>query len=170
MPGSASADVPSVSNRGGSLFANVTNSHTLVFGTATDYVIAPAKLIDKSSDNVWNDDFTLIYGTVEGLGSVTVNSYSEPTINTASISHFSSSDLKNWGLERFKNGSLSTTSMIPACGTTFSPREIPPLSSFEAARQVGSKAPDRRKSRAFSITRPADPKRQNELVTGGFRS
>lgn len=96
MPGSASADVPSVSNRGGSLFANVTNDHTLVFGTATDYVSAPAKLIDKSSGNVWNDDFTLVYATVEDLGSVPVNPSAEPTIKTASMSHFPSNDFKNW--------------------------------------------------------------------------
>ena len=170
MPSSAGADVPSVSNRGDSLFANVTNDHTLVVGTATDYVSAPAKLIDKSGGNVWNDGFTLVYGTVEELGSVAVNPSSETTINPASMSHLSSNDFQNRYLERFNNGSLWTTSMIPACGTTISPREISPLSSLGIARQVGSKVLDFRMSRTFSFARPAAPKRQNELVTGRFRS
>ena len=55
------------------------------------------------------------------------------------------------------NGLLSTTSMMPACGTTISPREIPPLSSLGAARQVGSKALDFRRSGAFHLQDPLIP-------------
>ena len=42
--------------------------------------------------DIWNDDFTLVYGTVEDLGSVAGNPSPKPTINNASMSHFSSDD------------------------------------------------------------------------------
>ena len=66
MPGSASADVPSVTNPGSYLTSELNDDFPLVYGIPD----APAKLtrpIAASNMIMVNDDFSLVYGTPDDL-------------------------------------------------------------------------------------------------------
>ena len=72
MPGGARADVPAVSPTGSTLFDNLNDDFSLVFGTPD----APAKLKTASISGAYNDDFSLVFGTPD----------SPAKLKTASIS------------------------------------------------------------------------------------
>ena len=58
MPGSASADIPSVTNVGSQLVSNHNDDFSLVYGTPD----APTKVILRAANNMVNDDFSLVFG------------------------------------------------------------------------------------------------------------
>ncbi len=71
MPGTASADVPAVTNPGSYLVNNLNDDFSLVYGTPD----SPAKvtLIAGANFNSMNDDFSLVYGTPDSPAKVKLN-------------------------------------------------------------------------------------------------
>ena len=58
MPGGARADVPAVSSTSSTLFDNLNDDFSMVFGTPD----APAKLKASTANWEYNDDFSMVYG------------------------------------------------------------------------------------------------------------
>ena len=70
MPGGARADVPVVSSTSSSLFDNLNDDFSMVFGTPDSGLVlggvSPRVLVNvktASIGGVWNDDFSLVFGT-----------------------------------------------------------------------------------------------------------